>query len=95
MVRAPGPNPRAARTGPAGGGTQKTDQALQKGAHSASSDAAAPTDRLVRGRELHDRGMSDAAGSPGGVSRAERWRPEQTDDERQWEQTLAGEVHDF
>jgi hypothetical protein len=38
--------------------------------------------------------MSYAAG-PRDVNRRERRRTEQTDDEREWEKALAGEIHDL
>ena len=54
-----------------------------------------PPDLRVGGRELHDRRMSNTAGRSGNVSRTKRWRPEQADDERQRQEALAGEIHDF
>jgi hypothetical protein len=90
MVRAPRPNPLPRWTGPAGGVTQATYQARRDAAHFPPSDAAAaPPDPRVGGRELHDRRMSNAAGSPLCVSRTQRRRPEQTGDECQWKQALA------
>ena len=38
--------------------------------------------------------MSYASGRPWDVNRCERRRTEQTDDEREWEKALAGEIHD-
>jgi hypothetical protein len=37
--------------------------------------------------------MKDAAGNPCGVRRCECRRAGQGDDEREWEQALAGEIH--
>jgi hypothetical protein len=39
--------------------------------------------------------MNNAAANPRGARRTEHRRPEQTDDERQWNEALAGEMHDF
>jgi hypothetical protein len=94
-VGAPRPNPLPRWTGPTGGATQASGQSRQDAAHFPPSDAAPPSpDHGVGGRELHDRRMSDAAGTPLCVSRTERC-PEQTDDERRWKQALAREIHDF
>ena len=92
-VHAPRPNPLARWTGP-GRLRQVTDTARQEAAHPSTSDAAvAPPDLRVCGRERHDRRMINT-GRPRGVSRTERWRPKQADDERQRQETLAGEIHD-
>ena len=77
MMRVPRTNPLARWTGPAGSLTYAIGPARQDAAHLSGSDAAvAPPELRVGGRELHDRRMSDTAGSPRGVSRPERWRPE-------------------
>lgn len=95
MVSAPRPNPLPRWKGPTGGATQASSQSRQDAARFRPSDAAPPSpDSGVGGRELHDRRMSNAGGSPLCVSRTERC-PEQTDDERQWKQALAREIHDF
>jgi hypothetical protein len=39
--------------------------------------------------------MNDAAGSPCDVRRCERRCAGQGDNEREWEQVLAGEIHDL
>ncbi len=44
--------------------------------------------------ELDDRRMSYAPGCPRDVDRCERRRTEHTDDEREWDEALTGEMHD-
>lgn len=96
MMRAPRTNPLSGWTGPPGSLTEATHGARQDAAHFPASDAAvAPPDLRDGGGELHDRRMSPTAGSPRGVSRTERWRPEQAEDKRQRQEALAGEIHDF
>lgn len=95
MVRASRSNPRPRRAGHADGVTQASDQARQNAAHFPPSGAAAAPDIGGDGRKLHDRRMTASAGSPRGVRRSQRRRPEQTDKECQWQQALAWEIHEF
>jgi hypothetical protein len=94
-VRPPRPNPLTRCTGPAGGAARATDRTRQNAPHFPPSDATATTDPRVGTRELGDREVDSAAAGPRGARRTEHRRPEQTDDERQWKQALAGEIHDF
>jgi hypothetical protein len=85
----------ARRADPLGRATQPTDSAPQDSADRRASDLAAPARPALGGRELDSRRMSYAPGRPRDVNRCERGRTEQTDDEREWEKALAGEIHDF
>ena len=71
-MRAPGLKVLPRWAAPAGSATQVTDRPPQDAAYYRASDATAPADATVGGRELHDRRMSHAARSPRGVSRSER-----------------------
>jgi hypothetical protein len=64
-------------------------------AHRRASDLAAPTRPALGGRELDSRRMSHASGRPSDVHRGERRRTEQTDDEGEWEEALAGQIHEY
>jgi hypothetical protein len=83
------------RADPLGRATQPTDSASQDHAHLRASDLAAPARPALGVRELDSRRMSYAPGRPRDVNRCEGRRTEQTDDEREWEKALAGEIHDF
>ena len=85
----------ARRADPLGRATQPTDSAPQDNAHLRASDLAAQARPALGGRELDSRRMSYAPGRPRDVNRCEGRRTEQTDDEREWEKALAGEIHDF
>ena len=82
MARAPGLNALLRRAAPAGDATQADDSPPQDAAYFRTSDAPAPADPTTGGRELHNRRMSHPAGGPRRMSRSERRRPEQTDNER-------------
>ncbi len=84
----------ARRTDPRRRATHPTDSPPQDNAHLCASDLAAPAQPALGGRELDSRRMSYASGRPRDVNRCERRRTEQTDDEREWEKALAGEIHD-
>ena len=85
----------ARRTDPRRGVTHRTDSPPQDNAHLRASDPAAPAHPALGGvRELDNERMSYASGCPEDVVRCERRRAEQTDDEREWEKALAGEIHD-
>ncbi len=84
----------AHRTDPGRRAAHPTDSPPQDSAHLRASALAAPAHPALGGRELDSRRMSYASGRPRDVNRCERRRTEQTDDEREWEKALAGEIHD-
>jgi hypothetical protein len=85
----------ARRPDPPGRAPQPTDNPPQNNAHLRAPDLAAPAHPALGGRELDSRRMGYAPRRPWDVNRGERRRTDQTDDERQWEKALAGEIHDF
>ena len=82
------------RTDPRYGATHRSGSPPRDDAHLRASDLAAPAHPALVGHELDSRRMSYASGRPWDVNRCERRRTEQTDDEREWEKALAGEIHD-
>ena len=84
----------ARRADPRSRAKHPTDSPPQDNAHLRASDLAAPAHPALVGHELASRRMSYASGRPWDVNRCERRRTEQTDDEREWEKALAGEIHD-
>lgn len=91
--RTPCPEGRARHANPARSAPQSTDRPPQDGPYSRASDAAAPADPAVGGSELDNHRMKDAAGNPCGVRRRKCRCAGQGDNEREWEQALAGEIH--
>jgi hypothetical protein len=85
----------ARRADPLGRATQPIDGAPQGNAYLRALDLAAPARLALGGRELHSRRMGYAPGRHRDVNRREGRRTDQTDDEREWEQAPAGEIHDF
>jgi hypothetical protein len=73
----------AHRADPLSRATQPINKPPQDHAHRRSSDLAAPAQSALGGRELDSRRMSYAPGRPRDVNRRERWRTEQTGDERE------------
>ena len=88
-------NARARGLDPASSATQSTDRPRQDGPQFRASDAPTPADPTVGGRDLDNRRMNHAAGTACRVSRCECRRAGQSDNDREREQTLAGEIHDF
>jgi hypothetical protein len=80
---------------PLGRAAQPTDSEAQDHAHLRASNPAAPARPTLGGRELDSRRMSYAPGRPREVNRWEGRRTEQAHDEREWENALAREIHDF
>jgi hypothetical protein len=86
-------NTLARRSDPCPGVMHRTNGPPQDEAHLRASDPAAPANRTLVGRDLHNQRMSYASGGPRDVNRRERRGAEQTDDEREWGKALAGEIH--
>jgi hypothetical protein len=74
--------------------THPTDGPTQGDAQPCASDLTPPARLALAVRELDNLRMSYASGRSRAVNLCERGRTEQTDDERQWEDALAGEIHD-
>jgi len=81
------------RSDPCPGATHRSDGPPQDEAQLRASDLAAPANRALVGRDLHNQGMSYASGRARDVNRRERRGTEQTDGEREWDKALAGEIH--
>ena len=79
---------------PLGHATQPTASPPQDNADVRPSDLAAPAPPALGGRGLDGPWMSYPSGRPGDVDRCEHRRTEHTDDQRDWEKALAGEIHD-
>ena len=86
-------NTLARRSDPCPGATHRSDGPPQDEAQLRASDPAAPANPALVGRDLHNQRMSYASGRARDVNRRERRRTEQTDDEREWDKALAGEIH--
>ncbi len=81
------------RSDPCPGATHRSNGPPQDEAQLRASDLAAPANRALVGRDLHNQGMSYASGRARDVNRRERRRTEQTAGEREWDKALAGEIH--
>jgi len=84
----------ACRADPFGRATQPTDTTSQENTRVRPSDLAARLRPALDGRELENRRMSEARRGHRDATRDERRRTEQTNDEREWEKALAGQIHD-
>jgi hypothetical protein len=73
------------RSDPCPGATHRSNGPPHDEAQLRASDLAAPANRALVGRDLHNQGMSYASGRARDVNRRERWRTEQTDGEREWD----------
>jgi hypothetical protein len=74
--------------------THPTDSPAQDKTQLRASEPTPPAHPSLDGPELDSRGMSYASGRPRDVNRCERRRTEQTNDECEWENALAEEIHD-
>jgi hypothetical protein len=74
----------ARRANPRARATHRTGSSPQDKAHLGASGPAAPATPALIGRDLHNQRMGYASGRPRDVTRGERRRTKQTDDEREW-----------
>jgi hypothetical protein len=83
----------ARRADPLGRATYDADTAPHENKDLRASDPAAPSRLALGGRGLDSRRMGHSSGPTRGMNRCERRRTDQTDDEREWEKALTGEMH--